>query len=134
VQYPVQKACVKKLRRVRIRDIQLSAAKVSKPNFPQKSGNSPDISNGMSQPGMCRFESSQVSQAVRRSQVQAQPIAEAPANGGLSQFGRSSPDSQSHGLRPEMAEGLWPFVELFPFSGYPAGDGFDLYCAAELAL
>jgi hypothetical protein len=50
---------------VRIRDIQLPAAKVSNPNFAEKSGNSPDISKGISQSGMCKFESSQVSQAVR---------------------------------------------------------------------
>jgi hypothetical protein len=50
---------------VRIRDIQLSAAKVSNPNFAEKSGNSPDISKGISQSGICKFESSQVSQAVR---------------------------------------------------------------------
>jgi hypothetical protein len=55
---------VRFLRRVRIRDMQLPAAKVSNPNFEEKSGNSPDISKGISQSGMYKFESSQVSQAV----------------------------------------------------------------------
>src|ERR1700730_7228350 len=34
------------------------------PNFEGKCGNSPDISKGISQSGMCKFESSEVSQAV----------------------------------------------------------------------
>src|ERR1700733_11843458 len=36
-------------------------------DFEQKCGNSSDISKGIPQLGMCKFESSQVSQAVRRS-------------------------------------------------------------------
>jgi hypothetical protein len=50
---------------VRIKDTQLPAAKVSNPNFAKKSRNSPDISKGISQSGMYKFESSQVSQAFR---------------------------------------------------------------------
>src|ERR1700692_4080679 len=38
------------------------------PNFEEKSGNSPDISKGISQSGMCKFESSEVSQAFRVSE------------------------------------------------------------------
>jgi hypothetical protein len=49
---------------VRIRDTQLPAAKVSNPDFEEKCGNSPDISKGISQSGMCKFESSQVSVGV----------------------------------------------------------------------
>jgi hypothetical protein len=52
-------------RRVRIQDAQLTAAKVSNPDFEEKCGNSPDISKGISQLGIYRFESSEVSQALR---------------------------------------------------------------------
>jgi hypothetical protein len=34
------------------------------PDFEEKCGNSPDISKGISQLGICKFESSEVSQAV----------------------------------------------------------------------
>jgi hypothetical protein len=50
------------------------AAKVSNPNFEEKSGNSPDISKGISQSGMCKFESSQV-----RVRVEFEPLFERPA-------------------------------------------------------
>jgi hypothetical protein len=96
---------------VRIWDIQLPAAKVSNPNFEEKSGNSPDISKGISQSGMCKFESSQVSQAVRGPQVGPQPMAEKPAIGGLLQFGMWSPGSQFVEWPAENAESLWLFIE-----------------------
>jgi hypothetical protein len=51
-------------RRVRIQDAQLTAAKVSNPGFRGKARNSPDISKGISQSGMCKFESSEVGLAV----------------------------------------------------------------------
>jgi hypothetical protein len=51
---------------VRIRNTQLLAAIVSNPRFRGKVRNSPDISKGISELGMCEFESSQISQAVRR--------------------------------------------------------------------
>lgn len=105
------------LRRVRIRDIQLPAAKVSNPNFAGKSGNSPDISKGISQSGMCKFESSQVSHAVGPEQTWPMRVAEKPANSGLSQFGRRSPDSQFPELPAQNADSLWLFIEIFPFSG-----------------
>jgi hypothetical protein len=50
--------------------MQLPAAKVSNPNFEEKSGNSPDISKGISQSGMCKFEASQVSQAVTQLKIE----------------------------------------------------------------
>jgi hypothetical protein len=43
-------------------------SEVSKPDFGEMWGNSPDISKGISQTGMCEFESSEVSQAVRVSE------------------------------------------------------------------
>jgi hypothetical protein len=53
---------------VRIRNAQLLAAKVSNPRFRGKVRNSPDISKGIFELGMCEFESSQVSQAFRISE------------------------------------------------------------------
>jgi hypothetical protein len=54
---------------VHIQDIQLPAAKVSNPNFGEKCGNSLDISKGISQSGIYRFESSQGSQAVTQPEI-----------------------------------------------------------------
>jgi hypothetical protein len=62
---------------------QLAVAKVSGPNFRQNSGNSPDISKGISQSGMSKFESSQVSQAVRQLEIVLPEAGEVPANGGF---------------------------------------------------
>jgi hypothetical protein len=56
-------------RRVRIQNAQLTAAKVSNPGFRGKARNSPDISKGISQSGMCKFESSDVSQAVSQLEI-----------------------------------------------------------------
>jgi hypothetical protein len=53
------------------------------PNFEEKCGNSPDISKGISQSGMCKFESSQVSQAVRLVWNGTSTRAGKPANAGL---------------------------------------------------
>jgi hypothetical protein len=60
---------------------------------------------------MYKFESSQVSQAVEPGSARPQPIAEKPANGGLLQFGRQSPDSGFPELPAENAESLWRFIE-----------------------
>ncbi len=57
------------LRRVRIQYPQLTAAKVSNRKFRGKCGNFLDISKGISQSGMCKFESSEVSQAVRQLEI-----------------------------------------------------------------
>ena len=54
------------LRRVRIQYPQLTAAKVSNPKFRGKCGNFLDISKGISQSGMCKFESSEISQPFPR--------------------------------------------------------------------
>ena len=56
-------------RRVRIQNAQLTAAKVSNPGFRGKARNSPDISKGISQSGMCKFESSDVSRAVSQLEI-----------------------------------------------------------------
>jgi hypothetical protein len=101
---------------VRIKHTQLPAAKVSNPSFGEKSQNSPGISKGISKSGICKFESPQVGQAVRRFRNWPLTIAEKPANGGLLQFGRRSPDSQSEGLRGKIVQSLRRFFEIFPFS------------------
>ena len=44
-------------------------------------------------------------------------VAEKPANGGLLQFGRRSPDAQFADLGNKIVKSLCPFIELFPFSG-----------------
>jgi hypothetical protein len=102
---------IRKPETVRIRNTQLPAAKVSNPNFGEKCGNSLDISKGISQSGIYRFESSQVSQAVTPIRDGPQLVAEKPANGGLLQFGWRSPHSQFGHVRTENAESLWPFIE-----------------------
>jgi hypothetical protein len=56
---------------------------VSGPNFLENVRNSPDISKGIFKAGMCKYESSQVSQAVRRSEKMPRALAERPASGGL---------------------------------------------------
>jgi hypothetical protein len=66
---------------------QLSAAKVSNPKFGEKVRNSPDISKGILHLGICKFESSQVSQPVRRVETLLSVTSEMPANGGLLRIG-----------------------------------------------
>jgi hypothetical protein len=96
---------------VRIWFAQLRAAKVSNPILEEKSGNSADISKGISKTGMCEFESSQVSQAVRTTPFRPQLIGEKPTDGGLLQSGLRSPDSQFPELSAGYAQSLWPFIE-----------------------
>ena len=50
------------------------------PNLEEKCGNFPDISKGISQTGMCKFESSMVSQTVWRLKIS--PLAPAPPPSG----------------------------------------------------
>jgi hypothetical protein len=64
---------------------------VSGPNFLENVRNSLDISKGIFKAGMCKLESSQVSQAVRRWEKLSLILAERPANGGLLRIGHQSP-------------------------------------------
>ena len=50
------------------RMLSLELQKSPTPDFEEKCGNSPDISKGISQLGMCKFESSQVSQLLQCSE------------------------------------------------------------------
>ena len=61
------------------RDAQLTAAKSPTPDFEEKCGNCPDISKGISQSGIYRFESSEVSQAVTQLKIVAYESREVPA-------------------------------------------------------
>jgi hypothetical protein len=120
---------------VRIQYAQLTAAKVSNPRFREKCGNSPDISRGISQLGMCKFESSEVSQAVRQSERTPLILAESPANGGLLRISNQSPGSDFGHSQREIADSLQRAFEKLPFSGGCAWrQGFDLHCAAGLAM
>jgi hypothetical protein len=89
---------------------------VSGPNFLENVRNSPDISKGIFKAGMCKFESSQVSQAVRRSGENALMLAERPANGGLLRISRQSPGSDLRHFPRETADSLWRTLEKLPFS------------------
>jgi hypothetical protein len=53
------------------------------PDFEEKRGNSPDISKGISRSGMCKFESSQVSQAVRRLEISPSEMPKGPPMAGF---------------------------------------------------
>jgi hypothetical protein len=79
------------------------AAKVSDPKFREKTGNSLEISKGISHSGICEFESSQVSQPVRRLEILPSAMPEMPANGGLLQIGSRSPDSKFGHFQGEIA-------------------------------
>jgi hypothetical protein len=94
---------------------QLTAAKVSNPKFRGKVGNSLDISKGICQSGMCKFESSRPSQAVRRSEKVPLILAERPANGGLLRISRRSPGSDFGQSQSETADSLRRTFEKFPF-------------------
>jgi len=67
--------------------------------------------------GMCKFESSEVSQAVRHWEKLSPIIAERPANGGLLRIGHQSPGSVFYHLGGENPENLPTHAGLFPFSG-----------------
>jgi hypothetical protein len=102
------------LETVRLHNAQLTAAKVSNPRFEEKCGNSPDISKGIPELGMFKFESSQVSQAVLRLATVCNLRLIGPE---IPAFSRStlSPDSCSPNLGPEIAESLRLCPRKFPF-------------------
>src|ERR1700694_612789 len=85
--------------------------------FGQNSGNSADISKAFFEMGISKFESSQVSQAVRRSEKLSLILAERPANGGLLRIGHQSPGSDFGHSRSEMADSLRRTFEKLPFLG-----------------
>jgi hypothetical protein len=105
------------------------------PNYEEKCGNSPNISKGIFHSGMCKFESSQVSQAVRRLETLPSVTSEMPANGGLLRIRYRSPGSQIGRCRREIADSLRRMFEIFPFLGdRDRRPGFDRHCVADAAV
>lgn len=92
--------------------------------------NSSDISKGLSELGICEFESSQVSQAVRGSQKMSLMVAERPANSGLLQFGVPSLYSQFPGTRANSGKVSDSHREYSRFQETAAGDPFRLALVA----
>ena len=85
--------------------------------FGQNSRNSVDISKSFSEMVIWKFESSQVSQPVRRLEAQTLVIVEMPANGWLLRTGYRSPGSEFGPLRDANAESLRQHAGIFPFLG-----------------
>ncbi len=83
----------------------------------QISGNSVDISKAVFGMVIWKFESSQVSQAVRRLETLPSVTSEMPANGGLLRIGYRSPGSETSRAESEVADSLRQIFEIFPFSG-----------------
>ena len=86
------------------------------PNLEEKCGNSPDISKGISQSGICKFESSKVSQTVPVAEKPSAQRPERPTIGGLLRFAGRSPCSRTSRLGVEFAESLRLSLRIFPFS------------------
>ena len=85
--------------------------------FGQNSGNSADISKAFFEMGIWKFESSQVSQAVRRLETLPSVMPEIPANGGLLRIGYRSPGSEIGHGGAQIADSLRRIFGIFPFSG-----------------
>src|SRR5205823_1110995 len=95
---------------------QLAAAKVSKSSFRPKSGNSADISKAFFEMGVWKFESSQVSQAVRRSARLPKERGNGPEIRAFRSFDFVS-GSRFAALEAELVESLRPCPRIFPFCG-----------------
>jgi hypothetical protein len=85
--------------------------------FGQNSGNSADISKAFCEMGIWKFESSQVSQPVRRLETLPSTMPQRPANGGLLRIGCRSPGSGIGVSGSEIADSLRRIFEILPFSG-----------------
>ena len=79
-------------------------------------GNSPDISKGISQSGMCRFESSEVSQAAPFSENFVFLMRKARQMGAFL-IARSLQRLNHRTFASRIPESLQSFVEKFPFYG-----------------
>jgi len=92
------------------------------PNLPQNSGKKPDISKGIFENGMWKFDSVKVSQTVMQLEIVASEIPEMPANCGLLQISVPSLNSQFGQSQSEIADSLRQIFEIFPLSETAAGD------------
>jgi len=85
--------------------------------------------------GICEFESSEVSQPVRRLETLPSITSEMPANGGILRVGYQSPCSEIGLSGREIADSLRLLFEIFPFSGRQRPEtGFDRDYMAEPAV
>jgi hypothetical protein len=96
---------------------QPAVAKVSQPKFREKSGNSALISKGFSGNVIWRFESSKVSQPVRRLETLPSDLLEMPANCGVLRFNGRPPGTDLGHFRLGLAASLRRILEIFPFLG-----------------
>ena len=97
--------------------LSLQLQKSPTPDFEEKCGNSPDISKGISQLGIYKFESSEVSQPARRLETLPFVPSEMPANGGLLRIGYRSPGSEIGRCGTQIADSLRRIFGIFPFLG-----------------
>ena len=77
---------------------------------------------------MCKFESSQVSQAVTQLRIVLWKIPKVPAKCGLLQVYALFLYSKIQQSVSEIGESLWRILEIFPFCRDGAGDGRDHHC------
>jgi hypothetical protein len=114
-------ACVSRI-------LSLQLQKSPPPNLEEKCGNSPDISKGISRMGMCKFESSQGSQAVPEAEIDTLKREKSPL---LAGFGNFVPVSELPNWRTRR-----PFREKSPattanipvFGRLSLETRFDLHC------
>jgi hypothetical protein len=83
--------------------------------FGQNSGNSADISKAFFEMGISKFESSQVSQPVSRSEKKSLILRERPANGGLLRIGYrlQAPNLATIAARTPKVSGYMPKYSRF---------------------
>ena len=103
------------------------------PNLPQNSGKKPDISKGIFENGMWKFDSFKVSQTVRQLEIVTSEIPEMPANCCLLQISVPSLSSQFGQSQSEIADSLRQIFEIFPLSG-DGGRRLGSHCVADAAV
>ena len=99
------------------RMLSLQLQKSPTPDFEEKCGNSPDISKGISQSGMCKFESSQVSQPVTASEELAVWMAERPTIGGFCDLVGRLQNSRVYRIRRQLCGKSPPATADIPVFG-----------------
>jgi hypothetical protein len=97
--------------------LRLQLQKSPTANFEEKCGNSLDISKGISQSGIWKFESSKVSQAVTQPSIALLKIEESPVDSALSSTNGVSNLAKNTQPERENGKSLWRILEIFPFFG-----------------